>query len=146
MPKLSTLRLVPKLMDGAPLVFEGVKFYVASVLRPAFQQATTKLQEPYGEKWEELPIDQRLDLLMPVYAQFVLVGWDTEGPHALEDDDGNPIPYSVETARSLLTDPLLPDLRSAVLAASRTTATFRERALGNSSTSSGGSASTAKSA
>lgn len=90
--------------------------------------ATNKMQQlqmAYRNKADKkgtLPLDVAEALMTEFLATAIIVDWD--GP-AFKDREGNPLPYSVETARMLLNK--LPELRNDVVIISSNIENFRVR-------------------
>jgi len=114
MVKLKSIAVDPKAeSEGVWLEYvAGFKVKVASTATRAFRDAMEAAMLPYREliradqgkeKGERKFTDEmRTQVLREVVAKHVLVGWE-----GLEDDDGQPLPYSPERALELLSDPAM---------------------------------------
>lgn len=114
--KLSTLKTDPRIYEGAWVTeLPGLPGLSVKV-RPgnnidaqrAYNQAIASI--PRAKRAAGLdPEDQRVALDESILAA-VLLDWD-----GLEDDDGNPIPFSGKLARELITQPETEAFREAVM-------------------------------
>jgi hypothetical protein len=77
----------------------------------------------------QVDYEQRQQITARTLADTVLLGWE-----GLEGDDGQPLPYSPETAKDLLLDPQMLAFRDAVSWAATVAG---EQALGNSEEAAG---------
>ena len=110
----------------------GVEFRIARLNNPAYQKCLRKLLKADGRRFRRRrPTDENAEKLTNrALAQHVLVDWRN-----LEDEDGSPIPYSVEKALEILSDPQYHDIRDFVVEVATDSDVFaaeeREDAEGN---------------
>ena len=72
-------------------------------MNPRHEEAVYRLTAPHREKFRDGTVDDALRdrIAQEAVAEGILTGW--EGIDA--EDDSGPLPFSVETAKSILTDP-----------------------------------------
>lgn len=136
MVKLKSIAVDPKAeAEGVWLEYvAGFKVKVASTATRAFRDAMEAAMLPYREliradqgkeKGERKFTDEmRTQVLREVVAKHVLVGWE-----GLEDDDGQPLPYSPERALELLSDPAMHRLVSWLETAAASEEVYRAERL-----------------
>ena len=142
MAKLSSVKSnVKKSEEGIWTPFEsGIEFLIARMGNPKYTKLLAKLSRPHHRKLRGsrgASSDLENDLTKQAVAKTVLVGWRN-----LDDEDGNPIPYSQEKALEIISDPAYIEVYNFVLATAGDFQAFREEdqaeSLGNSSEASSG--------
>jgi hypothetical protein len=125
MGTLNSVKLnVAKALGGVSVDYAaGIKLIIASSQGEAYRKARTALLAPHRKTVRRGAMDseQMLDLLKPVIAEHLLVGWEN-----LTDDDGAEITYSKEQALDYFNDPTLADMFDFVVETSSTQDLFRE--------------------
>ena len=108
MAKLKALRTDLELeQTGVEVEFGGIKFKVARASNPAAVELGKKLLR----RWQmqhpgaKLSVEEGREITARVFAKHVLVGWSE-----MEDDSGNPVPYSEDKAFEILNDPEFKDV------------------------------------
>jgi hypothetical protein len=131
MAKMSKFRLDIETVERGRWVDwrDGVRLLIASVDSPAYVRASREYfrenREACAEAFGEDQNTRALfDALRPVFAKTILLGWE-----GIDDEDGNPIPYSPENALTFLTDPELVHLWDFVLSAAQNVAAYRRSVL-----------------
>lgn len=79
---------------------EGARLRVARVGNPRYRKRLRELLAPHKRlvRIDKLPEDLSDELVIKAFAETILLDWE-----GLEDDNGEPIEYSVEHAIELLT-------------------------------------------
>lgn len=92
-------------------VADGLRLKVARIGNPAYKTHIRRLGKPHVNMIrhanQAVDLDVMDALTVKAMAANVLLDWE-----GLEDEDGNPIPYSVKKAEELMTD--VPDFRAMV--------------------------------
>lgn len=123
---------------GAPDDPDGFQLKIARLGNPAYEEMLRKIGKPYVRAIRMGTADPKViaDLQKKAMAKHVLKDWK-----GLQDDDGNPIPYSVEKAYELMST--LPDFFDLVYSLAQEQDLFRaqlqEDSAKNSETASAGS-------
>jgi hypothetical protein len=104
----------------------GIELKVARLGNPAYQQALVTLTEARKALLGcmELSDDQRADVQKEAVARTVLLDW-----RGIEDDEGNPIPYSPDQALLWFRDPELWRLYTFILMVGLEEERFRKSVL-----------------
>lgn len=98
-------------------IADGVEFKIRRLRSKTVNKARERIYGPHeramGARRKELPEAIELLCTVSLLAESVIVDWRGEG---MVDDDGNAVPFSVDTAKELLSDPETgKDLRSTVI-------------------------------
>lgn len=111
MAKLSALKQSKeKQNDGVWCNFEGVKFKLARLGNDNYKAMIAAESAANRERKERGEPVRDADLFwVELLASTVLVGW-----RDLEDDNGEPLPYSADEAAKILQDPRFADVREFV--------------------------------
>jgi hypothetical protein len=114
-------------------VGNGARVLVARITSPKYEEYLRKLGKPYGRAIRAGQIDNEAieEITKKALAKHILLGWE-----GLENEDGTPIEYSLETAYKILTDPEYKDFYRMILDFAQDAEAFRndarEEAAGNS--------------
>ena len=111
---------VSKFTHGAWMSFMGAKWKVARAGNPVYEKAL----EESGYRKAESP-EQKQRALHEAIAKGVLLDW---GEGDVVDNDGHPIPYSVENCATILAEN--PDLVNRVIAESNDLSHYRREDVG----------------
>lgn len=87
----------------------GYRFLLARYGNPRFEEAYLEALNPYIEKIRanaSLTEEEDLAVTLPCIARYVILDWSD-----IEDEAGNPIPYSPEKALEILSNPDLHEIR-----------------------------------
>jgi len=102
--KLSKLKGNPKAeQEGVWEEYEGnFKVKVARLGNPLYEAHLQRLMKPHLRKFRggSIPLELAASMTQKATARHILLGWE-----GLLDDDGKPIPHSVEKATEILTNP-----------------------------------------
>lgn len=87
-----------KSVDGIPVDFGGITFYVARNGNPLHREALRRLA---GERRRQGRVDEKTvqSIEREAFALGCIRGWQE-----MEDEDGSEIPFSQETAVAIMTD------------------------------------------
>lgn len=136
--KLSALKTDPKKTGGVWVeIAEGFRVKVKRSNSPEYREALARLGQDVSFSIRKgFDASKRTNaILARAMAETIIVDWE-----GLEDDNGQPIPFSVSAAEKAFTD--YPDLMEWVAEISEDHARFRadriEAAVGNSARPSGG--------
>ena len=88
----------------------GIELLIANINNTKYRKARSRLLKPHMRRLKFISADEILDLIKPAAAKHLLIGWKN-----IEDEKGNPIPYSPEKALEFFNDPKLVDLYNFVL-------------------------------
>lgn len=125
MARLSSLKADSrKEVEGVWMSWEhGVSLLIARLNNPGFQAHVRKATRSKTKAIRQGSIsDEEMERVsLEAIAHHVLLGWKN-----IEDDDGNPLEYSPETALELLSDPGLRDLYQFVLTQSNERELYRQ--------------------
>lgn len=136
MVKLKSLRVDPAAeAEGVFLEYvSGFRLRIASTATRKFRDAMEAAMLPYREliradvgkdkEHRKFTEQMRADLLREVVAVHVLIGWE-----GLEDDEGQPVPYSKAAALALLSDPGMHRLLTWIEAAAANEDVYRAERL-----------------
>ena len=116
MPKLQRFKIdEQKERTGVPVLFPLDTGYIRLYVRRAdnnrdFERRVQELRRPFLRRIRTGKISQgELNrLTATAMAGTVLVGWDKDGEYGMEDE-GGPVPFSIEKAVELLTDSSIPE-------------------------------------
>lgn len=134
MPKLSSVETDPEVEQEGRWVThrDGFEFCIARMENPRFVAARHLALQPYRERLRaggELTSDETDEITRPLLARHILTGW-----RKVEDDDGQPIPYSFENAMKLFCNPALQDVAAWIVGESGIGEAYRCEALARSAT------------
>ena len=89
-----------------------IELLIASINNPKYKQERSRLIKPHQRRIRsgEMSAEKVLEILKPAVAKHLLLDWKN-----IEDDNGQPIPYSPEKVLELFNDPTLSDLYDFVL-------------------------------
>lgn len=111
----------------------GVEFRVRGIGNADYEALADKLRRhlpPAAKFAEKLPADEAARMTVELLVDACLLDW-----RGLEDEAGEPLPYSADKARALLSDPDFRKLRDSVFATAarlaEETVAEREAASGN---------------
>lgn len=98
-------------------IAEGVEFKIRRLRSKAVSKARDRIYGPFeramGPRKKDLPDPVEIECTTRLLAEAVVADW--RGP-GMVDDSGQPIPFSVETAREIFSDPETgKDLRATVI-------------------------------
>jgi hypothetical protein len=115
MAKLSSIAIdTKKSIDGVwcPL-YDGIELKIARINNPDYEKYREKLNEPFLRQIRASIIDKGVmaDLTKQAVAKCVLIDWKN-----IEDEVGQPIPYSYEKALEILRNPAYVQLADFVMA------------------------------
>jgi len=104
----------------------GIRLRIARMGNKDFEEFVRSKQKTNikGFRAKKITEEQAEAITQEAVARHVLVGWEN-----IEDDDGNPIPYSHEVALEFLNDPDLSDLRQFVLIQASDSESYRLEAI-----------------
>lgn len=99
---------------------EGAQLKVARVGNPRYRSRVRELSKPYKRqiRADILPEDMSDEIVLRAFSETILLDWK-----GIEDDNGEPIPYSHENAYELLKG--LRDFRTLVADVAQEQETFR---------------------
>lgn len=112
MGKLSAFRSDPKResegvwvdYEDPELVKNPIRFKICSVNRPEYQEELRRQLRPHRKKLrrgvDKIPGEVLRDAQQKAASKWLLTDWEN-----MEDDQGQPIPYSHQTAFEILSDP-----------------------------------------
>lgn len=120
--------------DGSP-----VRIKIARLGNPSWLKAYNKIPAPLRDGAQKGSLAGAMEksyetLAAKCMAEHVLLGWE-----GFTDDDGNPVPYTVETAAAILADPEQRPFRSIVTQYAQDDAAFRAQAVAEKGKGSRGS-------
>lgn len=103
---------------------ERARILVARAGNPKHEKLVRELRKPHERRFRDgkLPDDLATKLAVEAIARTILLGWE-----GLEDENGEPMPYSVEKARELLTE--LKDFRTEVAEIATEAEMYRKESL-----------------
>jgi hypothetical protein len=114
MGKLSSVKMdIKKVADGIWQDYRaGMRLLIAHINNPAYAQCLTALQRPYLRQIRTGTLENSIAtaLTCKAVAKHILVGWEN-----VNNDDGNPIPYSSDKAFEIISDPAYSELYNFVL-------------------------------
>jgi hypothetical protein len=123
MVKLNSLKVDPQRSNEGVWFdwTQGVRLLIARIGNASFDSRLRELMD--GEKAAGNEDISRENLTMMAVAETVLLGWE-----GIEDDDGEPLEWSVETSYALLSDEALADLYKFVIIKASEVAHYRFKA------------------
>lgn len=126
MAKLSSIkRDVEKASQGIWRSFEGIEFCIARIDNPDAKKEIRRLARLERMTRKGKVDDEAAEKnLAVVIAKTVIKGWRN-----LEDDEGKPIPFSVETATKIIADPAYAELRDWIVAVATEDEAFRAESI-----------------
>lgn len=104
---------------------DGAQVKVARFGNAKHREIIAKLQKPYAGTLKaglEIPEEAKMKMAVESIATSILLDW-----RGIEDENGSPLPYSLDNARKLLND--LKDFRDTVTYLAMQQETFRQTAL-----------------
>lgn len=112
-----------KVKDGRWVEYDmGIRLKIGSQMSIGYRNARDKVMKPHMKRVRRgASTEEILRLQVPAVAQHILVGWEN-----IEDDSGNPIPYTAEAAAEILSDPRYRDIYDFVLQESSDLDSYRE--------------------
>jgi hypothetical protein len=127
--KLSAIRTdLKRAEEGTWVPFaEGIEVCIASLNTERFKAARRRLLKPHVRELRAGTAEageRILELIKPAVARFIVVDWRN-----LQDDEGEPIPYSPEKCLELFHDPTLQDFYAWVLNTAGESELFRQELL-----------------
>lgn len=126
MAKLSSVkRDVEKASQGIWRTFEGIDFCIARIDNPDAKKELRRLSKlERATRRGKVDDDAAEKHITAVVAKHVIKDWRN-----LEDDDGKPIPYSVETASKIIADPAFAELRDWIITIATEDEAFRAETI-----------------
>lgn len=113
MAKITEIKSDMKKVENGVLVdyAAGIKLRIASSDNLQYKNYRDRLLKPHTRRIRSKSItsSEILDIIKPAAAKHLLVGWEN-----IEDENGQPIPYSEAKAFEFFQDPTLSDLYSFV--------------------------------
>jgi len=96
-----------------PLVLlDGVKVRIAKAGNPKYEKLLKKLYKPYSKtmrKGKDIPQSAQDDITNELIANTILLDWS-----GMPGTDGTDVPFSIDEAMSLLSDPTLKELKEEI--------------------------------
>lgn len=123
MPDISIAMTSPdRERDGVPVTFLGMTFIVARFHNDVHRAAIERMREPHLQAIRAGSIDPRItaDIGCRAFCEGVLRGWSDV------ERNGSPLPFSVDAAHTILSDPRFHDLYDFLFRASAERENFRE--------------------
>lgn len=109
MAKLSRVKIDAKrAVEGVWHTYaEGIEVRVARMFNPNYERVVAELMKPHAKEYRagRLSNEQMEDVRVQAIARTVLLDWKN-----VEDDDGQPMPYTPERGLAVLRDPGYVDL------------------------------------
>lgn len=142
MAKLSALASdLEKEVKGIRVHYEmGIYVIVARSGNPKYREKLAELLDPHREAISDgsAPPDLYDNLLKQARSECILLGWEN-----IDDDEGNPIPYSAANALAIFMDPRYKDFYRFVIQVADNGLNYRAKLIkemeGNSPSTSDGS-------
>jgi hypothetical protein len=125
MVNIYSLAVDPKLeVNGVDTTWFGITFKIARMGNPKYDEEIIRLSieaaSELGVSEENLPLDKLNEIVKKAASKFILVGWEN-----MEDENGDPIPYSHEKALEFFNDVQLKDMYKFIIGSSKIMEKYR---------------------